>query len=63
MCVARANKMYMSAITKAHVTGLSSVGASKVFQLLTMTKSIVIDKRSHKDFYSIDSGGSLYKGD
>jgi hypothetical protein len=63
MHAARANKMYMSAITKACVTGSSSVGALKVFQSLTTTKSIVTDKRSHKDFYSIDSGGSLHKGD
>jgi hypothetical protein len=34
-----------------------------IFQSLTATKSIVIQKRSHKDFYSVDSGGSLHKGD
>ena len=33
-----------------------------VLQLFVTTKSIVIQKRSHKDFYSMDSGGSLLKG-
>jgi hypothetical protein len=35
----------------------------KAFQSLTVTKSRVIKKRSHEDFYSVDSGGSLHKGD
>ena len=34
-----------------------------VLQSLAATKSIVMDKRSHQDFYSVDSGGSLRKGD
>jgi hypothetical protein len=34
-----------------------------ILQLFMMTKSIVIQKRSHKDFYSVDSGGSLLKRD
>ena len=34
-----------------------------VLQSPTATKSVMIWKRSHKDFYSADSGGSLRKGD
>jgi hypothetical protein len=63
MCVARANKMYMSVTTKARVTGSSSMGMLKAFQSFAMTKSKVVNKRSHKDFYSIDSEGFLCKED
>jgi hypothetical protein len=55
--------MYMSATASAHSTGLSSLVVSKVLQSLPVTKMIVVYQRSHQDFYSIDSGGSLPKGD
>jgi hypothetical protein len=32
-------------------------------QSFATTKLIVINKRSHQDFYSVDSRGSLLKGD
>ena len=34
-----------------------------VLESLPATKSIVMQERSHKDFYDVDSEGSLRKGD
>jgi len=53
----------MRAIASARSTGSSNGPMSKALQSLAATKSIVMDKRSHQDFYSVDSGGSLRKGD
>jgi hypothetical protein len=53
----------MRAIASAHSTGLSKGPMLEILQLLAVTKSIVMNKRSHQDFYSVDSGGSLHKGD
>jgi hypothetical protein len=52
----------MRAIASARSTGLSNGPMSKAFQSFAMTKSRVMNKRSHQDFYSVDSGGSLHKG-
>ena len=63
MRAANAKAMYMRVMASARSTGSSKGPMPKALQSLAMTKSIMINKRSHQDFYSIDSGGSLRKGD
>ena len=53
----------MRAIASVCSTRSSKGPKLEILQLLAATKSIVMNKGSHQDFYSVDSGGSLCKGD
>jgi len=53
----------MRAMASARSTGSSNGPMTKALQSIVTTKSRVMNKRSHQDFYSVDSGGSLRKGD
>ena len=56
------------ACTKIYATRMSTFSTMLmgpivgVLESLPATKSIVVQERSHQDFYSMDSRGSLHKG-
>jgi hypothetical protein len=53
-------KMYATRISMFSTKSMNPIAG--VLESLPATKSIVIRERSHQDFYSVDSRGSLLKG-